>query len=110
MINISIKSNCLPGEQLRKETGQMKVIGINYSTNASGTRVTTLHIAEDFNPYYSNQDAGRCCEGKKVDAIYLGDYDCSAIKVGMDVDILYDKAIKTAKGTFQPIKRIEILK
>ncbi|WP_281418861.1 hypothetical protein [Vallitalea pronyensis] len=41
--------------------------------------------------------------------LVIGNYDCSALKVGMDIDILYDKAITTAKGTFQTIKRIDVI-
>lgn len=89
----------------------MKLIGLNYSTNAEGRKVSTLHVADDFNSYYTNAEAGRGCTGQKVDSVYVGDFDCSNLKVGMDIDILYDKAIVTAKGkAFQPIKRIDILK
>ena len=44
-----------------------------------------------------------------VERIYVGAYDCSKIKVGMLIDISYDKAITTSKGTYQPIKRIDII-
>ena len=88
----------------------LHIIGMCYSTNSNGSKMTTIHVSEDFNSYYTNAEAGRSCVGKKVDSIYAGDYDCSALKVGMDIEILYDKAITTAKGTFQPIKRIEIVK
>lgn len=88
----------------------MKLIGIHYSTNAEGKKVSTLHIAEDFNSYYDAKEAGRGCAGQKVDSVYVGNFDCSNLKVGMEIDICYDKAITTAKGTFQPIKRIDILK
>lgn len=86
----------------------MTVLGINHTVN-NGVTNTTLHVAEDFDSYYTNPEAGRSCEGKKVSSIYVGAYDCSKIKVGMEIDIFYDKAITTAKGTFQPIKRIDII-
>lgn len=46
---------------------------------------------------------------KKVETIYVGDYNCSSIKVGMDIDVNYDKAVKTATGIYQPVKNIVIL-
>ena len=89
----------------------MHLVGMNYTTNANGGKNTTLQVTDEFNMYYSNAEAGRGCMGVKVDSIYVGDIDCSGLKIGMDIDILYDKAITTAKGTtFQPIKRIDILK
>ncbi|MBS5984462.1 MAG: hypothetical protein KIC67_17950 [Clostridium butyricum] len=87
----------------------MILVGMNFSTNASGAKNTTLYVNDDFNAYYSNTEAGRGCIGKKTDSIYVGDYDCSALKVGMDIEILYDKAITTKRGTFQPIKKIEVV-
>ncbi|KAB1434310.1 hypothetical protein [Candidatus Galacturonibacter soehngenii] len=88
----------------------MKLVGLNYTTNANGGRNTTLQVTEEYNAYYTNKETGRGCIGVKVDSIYIGDIDCSELKIGMELDILYDKAITTAKGTFQPIKRIDILK
>ncbi|RKI41202.1 hypothetical protein D7V86_10500 [bacterium D16-51] len=88
----------------------MKIIGIHYSTNGEGKKVSTLHVSDNFNDYYSNAEAGRGCVGQKADTVYVGNFDCSHLKVGMEIDICYDKAITTAKGTFQPIKRIDILK
>lgn len=87
----------------------MKILGMNFSTNANGEKATTLHVAEEFNAYYTNNEAGRGCIGMKADSVYVGKYDCSGLKIGMDIDILYDKAITTAKGTFQTIKRIDIM-
>ena len=46
---------------------------------------------------------------KKVESIYVGSIDCSALRVGQEIEVLYEKAITTAKGTFQPIKRIEVI-
>lgn len=87
----------------------MTVVGINRAVNANGVINTTLHVTEDFDGYYTNTEAGRSCEGKKVSSIYVGTYDCSKIKIGMEIDISYEKAITTAKGTYQPIKRIDII-
>lgn len=88
----------------------MIIEGINFTTK-NGVRNTTLHVTDEFNSYYSEASAGRGCVGKKVESIYVGNYDCSNLKVGMKIDILYDKAIRTVKGnTYQPVKRIEILK
>ena len=87
----------------------MKVEGISRATNAQGKVTTTLHLTDDFNSYYSNSEAGRSCEGKKVETIYAGTIDCSAVKVGMEIEVIYDKAVATAKGIYQPIKRIDII-
>lgn len=87
----------------------MTIIGMNQTKNAEGGYNTTLHIAEEFNSYYQNNEAGRRCVGQKVDSIYVGDYDCSGLKVGMSIEVLYDKAIQSKNGIFQPIKRIDII-
>lgn len=86
-----------------------KVIGKHFSKNAEGKNVTTLHLADDFDLFYSDSTKGRGCEGQKVESVYVGTVDVSKIKVGMDVEIIYDKAITTSKGTFSPIKRVGIL-
>ena len=87
----------------------MKILGMQYSTNSSGERVFTIHGSVPFDNYYKNPESGRGCTGEKAESVYVGTYDCSALKVGMEIEILYDKAIKTSKGTFQPVKRIDIL-
>lgn len=87
----------------------MKLTGIHYSIGNDGKRRTTLHVTEPFDSYFSSEDQSRGCIGERVEAIYVGDYDCSKLKVGMSIDISYDKAITTAKGTFQPVKRIDVL-
>lgn len=87
----------------------MTVLGVNRTVNANGVTNTTLHVAEDFDSYYTNPEAGRSCEGKKVSSIYVGAYDCSKIKVGMEIDISYEKAITTAKGTYQRVKHISTI-
>lgn len=86
-----------------------QLIGLHHNTNANGELTTTLHLADDFNVYYSNEEAGRSCVGKKVETIYVGTYDCTNLKVGMEIEVLYDKAVSTAKGIYQPIKRIVVL-
>jgi hypothetical protein len=88
----------------------MTIIGKNFSKNSNGETVTTLHVSDEFNQYYNNSDAGRGCEGKRVESIYIGTYDATSLKVGQSIDIFYDKAITTSKGTFQTIKSIQILK
>lgn len=87
----------------------MKILGMNYSTNANGERVYSIHGSTTFDSYYKNVEAGRNCTGERVESVYVGTYDCSKLAVGMEIEILYDKAIKTAKGTFQPVKRIDVL-
>lgn len=87
----------------------MYIVGMNFSTNADRKRVTTLHVSEPFNEYYSNSEAGRGCIGEKVDKVFVGEYDCSKLELGMEIDIFYDKAVSTRNGTYQPIKRIDIL-
>lgn len=88
----------------------MLLIGMHYTTNAEGKRVTTLHIQDDFGAYYKNAEAGRGCQGHKVETIYAGDYDCSQLNVGMQIEVLYDRAVQTKNGIYQPIKKIITLK
>lgn len=88
----------------------MTIVGIHYTTNAQGQRLTTLHVTDSFADYYKNREAGRACDGQRVESIYVGTLDCSGLKVGMNVDISYDKAVTTSHGTFSPIKRIDIIK
>lgn len=87
----------------------MTLLGMNMVRNAEGVVTTTLQVAEDFPAYYSNPEAGRKCVGQKVDAIYVGTYDCSALKVGMSIEVLYEKAVQTKTGVFQPIKRVDVI-
>ncbi len=87
----------------------MTIVGINQNMNSEGECITTLHVVEEFPTYYSKPEAGRRCVGQKVDTIYAGNHDCSGLKVGMNIDVLYDKAITTKSGTFQTIKRIDII-
>jgi len=84
----------------------MKLIGISYSTNEQGKKSYNLYVADDFNDYNRDAAAGRGCEGQLCDRIYAGTYDCSTLKVGMEIAVLYDKAIVTTKGTFQCTRQI----
>lgn len=88
----------------------MTILGINFTTNTDGVTTTTLQVSEDYNSYYNNPEAGRHCVGRKVESIYVGNYDCSALKVGMEIEIMYDRAISTKNGIYQPVKKIDILK
>lgn len=86
-----------------------KIIGMSLTVSDSGRVSTTLHLSSEFPEYQDNPEEGRSCIGQKAESVYVGTYDCSALKVGMEIEIYYDKAITTAKGTFQPIKRIEVI-
>ena len=87
----------------------MKILGMHYTITSNGDKVFTIHCTLPFDPYYKNTEAGRNCIGERVESVYVGSYDCSSLKVGMEINILYDKAIKTSKGIFQPVKRIDII-
>lgn len=88
----------------------MTLLGMSFTTNTTGVRANTIYVSDDFNSYYTNAEAGRGCVGKKVDTIYVGSYDCTNLKPGMEIDVSYDKAITTAKGTYQTVKRIDVIK
>lgn len=87
----------------------MELVGIHCSKNSQGEKLSTLHVLDNFPQYYSSANAGRDCVGKKAETIFVGTYDISDLQVGMEIEIYYDKAVTTAKGTFQTIKKIEIL-
>lgn len=87
----------------------MTIVGMNYSTNSNGQKVITLYVTAPFEAYYSNIEAGRGFVGEKTDKIYVGTYDCSNLEIGMDIEIYYDKAVNTKNGTYQPIKKIEVM-
>ena len=87
----------------------MKIIGKSYTTNKSGERVSTIQVVRPYEEYYSNADGSRGCEGMRAEAIYVGSYDISDLEIGMEIEIFYDKAIVTAKGTFQMVKKIVVL-
>ena len=87
----------------------MKIIGISYSTNELGEKSYTLHCTEAFPEYANNTEKGRYAKGNKVEVLYVGKYDCSNFKIGDELDISYGKAVTTKTGTFQPIKKIEVI-
>ncbi len=87
----------------------MKVLGMHYSTNSEGMKVTTLHVGEEFGNYFKDKSSGRGCAGMKVETIYVGTYDCTTIKVGSEIEVYYDKAMTTKTGTYSPIKKIEVV-
>ncbi len=87
----------------------MRILGINCSKNASKETVYTLHLATNFEPYYSDKHYERTCIGERVESIYVGTYDCSDLDVGMEVEIYYDRAKTSSKGTYQTVKKIEII-
>lgn len=86
-----------------------RLLGIQSTKNAAGVTTTTLHLASNFEAYYNNADAGRKAVGECVESVYVGQYDCTGLKVGMEVEVLYDKAVSTKTGVYQPVKRIEIV-
>lgn len=87
----------------------MTVLGMSHTINAKGETTTTLHVSDEFSQFHADIKAGRSCVGKRVETIYAGTYNCTALKVGMEIEVMYDKAITTAKGVFQPVKHIDIL-
>ena len=87
----------------------MKILGIHFSMNSDGKKVTTLHVGEEFGDYFKDKDSGRGCAGLRVETIYVGTYDCSALKVGSEIEVYYDKAMTTKNGTYSPIKKIEVV-
>lgn len=84
-----------------------KLVGMNFIKNSDGTVNTTLELNFDYPSYYNDKNAGRGCVGQKTDSVYVGNYDCSALKVGMEIEIYYDKMAKGKNGPFSPIKKIE---
>lgn len=87
----------------------MEIIGISSTERENGRITYTLYVKLDFEAYFDNPENGRTCIGQKTDIIFVSDHDCSGLAPGMIIDILYGKAITTAKGSFQPIKRIDVL-
>jgi len=87
----------------------MKLIGMSYTTK-HGERRYTLEVADTFDSYFQNAEAGRYAIGEKVESIYVGSLDCSQLKVGMDIELIYGRMRTLADGTaYQPIKRIDVL-
>lgn len=87
-----------------------KVIGIQMNTTKDGRISTILHLMGAFPAYSNNTAAGRNAVGNAVEVVYVGTVDCAHVKVGSIVDVIYDKAITTRKGTFQSVKRVELVK
>ena len=92
-----------------KENIEMKILGITSTVLEGGQKSYTLHTAESFPAYANDISKGRSAEGQRVEAVYIGNYDCSNLKIGMEIEIYFDKAITTNKGTFQTVKKIEVL-
>lgn len=90
----------------------MKIIGINFTKTEDGKINATLHVSEEFPEYYKNPEKGRSCIGQRTDSIYVGDFDPATLRTlrpGMEVEIYYDKAVTSSKGTFQSVKKIEVI-
>lgn len=88
-----------------------KVIGKKFYKSKKGEIVTTLYLAEDFPAYAAGDGKEKGCCGMQVLSVYAGAYDCSNIKPGMNVDILYGAVVTLSDGkTFQPVKKIDLLK
>lgn len=79
----------------------MRVLGIEINTR-DNKNLTTLHVIDEFNSY---EQQHKVVEGQKVEAIYVGNYNCDAISVGSEIEIIWGRA----RGSYQPIKRIDIL-
>lgn len=87
-----------------------KLIGVQYSTNPKGEKIATLHLAEEFKPYYKDRASGRDCIGRKAESVYVGTCDVSRLRVGMDVKVCYGKAMLLSNGKiYQPVHGVEIL-
>lgn len=87
----------------------MKIIGISSTTNEAGEKSYMLYITEPFPAYANDAEKGRQANGSKAEGLYLGKYDCSKLKVGDEIEVYFDKAVTTKTGTFQPVKKIEII-
>lgn len=87
----------------------MEIVGISYTTNKNGERVSTVQVIHPYEEYYNSTDGYRGCVGMRTEAIYVGSYDISDLEIGMEIEIFYDKAVVTAKGTFQTVKKIVVL-
>lgn len=86
---------------------QYKLVGISKSETEDGRIFTHLHAVTDFPDFYQNPETGRVCEGKMVENINAGAFDCSHLKIGQLFDVYYEKAVQTKTGAvYQPIKNI----
>jgi len=92
-----------------KENIAMRIIGMSYSTK-DGEKKYTLEVSDTFDSYFKDTEDGRNAVGEKVESIYVGSLDCSQLKVGMEIELIYGRMRTLANGkTFQPIKRIDVL-
>lgn len=87
----------------------MEIMGINSTRTEDGKVNTTLQVSYAFPAYYNSPEKGRTCQGCKVESIFCGTYDCSALKVGMKIKVYYDRAVSSSKGTFQNVSLIQIV-
>ena len=85
------------------------VIGM-HTAKKNGKTTSTLHLAEEFSDYMKNASEGRTASGKQATSVYIGEYPTTDITIGAEIEILYDKAIVSNHGTFQPINRILVVK
>ncbi len=84
------------------------IVGIS-SNESGGKKYYTLHLVKPFDGFQNNPENGRFCEGQKVEAVNAGGYDCSRLEVGQEIEVYYEKAVTTSKGTFQPIALIRVI-
>jgi len=68
----------------------MRIIGMSYSTK-NGERKYRLEVADSFEPYFKDTGEGRNAIGEKVESIYVGSLDCSQLKVGMEIELIYGR-------------------
>ena len=57
--------------------------------------VYALYVTEPFDSYYKNDAGTRSFENTKALSVYVGTYECAGLKLCMEIDISYDKAIIT---------------
>lgn len=88
----------------------MKVLGIQRSFK-NGKSATTLHTESEFAEWLKDEAAGRSAIGKQVETIYVGDYDCSSLKVGDSVEIYFSQAFKNGAtgAVYQQVKLIQVV-
>jgi len=81
------------------------IVGI-LSNTKNGTTTSTLHLAEE--PSEFNNRDGRKALGKVVSTVYVGEYDCSSLRIGQEVEIFFSQAFKSNTGNvFQQVKLIQ---
>lgn len=87
----------------------MQIVGITHAPNSKGERTSTIHVLSDFPEHNNAPEQGRFCQGKQASSVYVGTYDVSHLKLGMEIDIFYDKAFETKSGTYSPVKLIQVI-